>query len=46
MFNPIMMRVYQETGGAGMPGGFGGMPGAGGPGAGAPSGGATADDLD
>ena len=46
LFNPIMMRVYQETGGAGMPGGFGGMPGAGGAGAGAPSGGATADDLD
>jgi len=31
MFNPIMMRVYQEAGGApgGMPG-MGGMPGAGG----------------
>jgi len=26
-FNPIMMRVYQKTGGAGMPGGMGGMPG-------------------
>jgi len=26
-FNPIMMRVYQKTGGAGMPG-AGGMPGA------------------
>jgi L1 cell adhesion molecule like protein len=43
-YNPIMMRIYQETGGAGMPGMPGGMPG--GPGAGAPSGGATADDLD
>ena len=28
-FNPIMMRVYQKTGGAGMPGGMGGMPGGG-----------------
>merc|ERR1712224_286673 len=27
-FNPIMMRVYQQTGGAGMPG-AGGMPGGG-----------------
>jgi heat shock 70kDa protein 1/2/6/8 len=44
MYNPIMMRVYQEAGG--VPGGMpGGMPGAG-AGAGAPSGGATADDLD
>merc|ERR1740138_824210 len=31
-FNPIMMRVYQATGGAGMPGGMGGMPGGGMPG--------------
>merc|ERR1712023_306098 len=30
-FNPIMMRVYQQTGGAGMPG-MGGMPGGGMPG--------------
>merc|ERR1711976_534288 len=30
-FNPIMMRVYQATGGAGMPG-MGGMPGGGMPG--------------
>jgi len=56
-FNPIMMRVYQQTGGAGMPGaggmpggaGFpgGGMPGGGMPG-GAPGGGPTegVDDLD
>jgi L1 cell adhesion molecule like protein len=52
-FNPIMMRVYQATGGAGMPG-MGGMPGgAGFPGGGfpggAPGGGATdagVDDLD
>merc|ERR1719379_365214 len=44
VFNPIMMRVYQQTGGAGMPGGMGGMPG----GAGAPGGGPTegVDDLD
>merc|ERR1712048_1448983 len=44
-FNPIMMRVYQQTGGAGMPGG--GMPGGGMPG-GAPGGGPTegVDDLD
>ena len=36
-YNPIMMRVYQETGGmppGGMPGMPGGMPGAGGAGAG------------
>jgi L1 cell adhesion molecule like protein len=45
MYNPIMMRIYQETGGAGMPG-MGGMPGAGGAPGGAPAGGATADDLD
>merc|ERR1712070_793764 len=55
-FNPIMMRVYQQTGGAGMPGaggmpgGMGGMPGGGmPPGAGgAPGGGPTegVDDLD
>jgi len=39
-FNPIMMRVYQQTGGAGMPGGMGGMPGgAGFPGGGMPGGG-------
>ena len=53
-FNPIMMRVYQQTGGAGMPG-MGGMPGAGMPGGGmppgaggAPGGGPTegVDDLD
>merc|ERR1711988_1161720 len=56
-FNPIMMRVYQQTGGAGMPGaggmpggaGFpgGSMPGGGMPG-GAPGGGPTegVDDLD
>merc|ERR1712023_478530 len=37
-FNPIMMRVYQATGGAGMPG-AGGMPGgAGFPGGGMPGG--------
>merc|ERR1719465_329452 len=44
-FNPIMMRVYQQTGGAGLPGG--GMPGGGMPG-GAPGGGPTegVDDLD
>jgi len=34
-FNPIMMRVYQATGGAGMPG-MGGMPGGGMPGGGMP----------
>ena len=53
-FNPIMMRVYQATGGApgagGMPGMPGGMPGgAGFPGGGMPGGGATdagVDDLD
>jgi len=55
-FNPIMMRVYQQTGGAGMPGGMpgggmpgGGMPGGGMPGgAGAPGGGPSegVDDLD
>jgi len=56
-FNPIMMRVYQATGGAGMPGGMGGMPGGmpggfpggGMPGGGMPGGGATdagVDDLD
>ena len=47
-FNPIMMRVYQATGGAGMPGMPGGMPGGGMPG-GAPGGGAAdsnVDDLD
>merc|ERR1719439_224479 len=53
-FNPIMMRVYQQTGGAGMPG-AGGMPGGGMPGGGmppgaggAPGGGPTegVDDLD
>merc|ERR1740138_327330 len=39
-FNPIMMRVYQATGGAGMPGGMGGMPGGmpGGMGGGMPGG--------
>ena len=44
-YNPIMMRIYQATGGApgGMPGMPGGMPGAGGP-TGGPS--ASADDLD
>ena len=36
-FNPIMMRVYQATGGAGMPG-MGGMPGGGMPGGGMPGG--------
>uniref|UniRef100_A0A7S3IKP8 Heat shock protein 70 n=1 Tax=Strombidium inclinatum TaxID=197538 RepID=A0A7S3IKP8_9SPIT len=49
-FNPIMMRVYQQTGGAGMgggmpggmPGGAGGMPG----GAGAGATDAGVDDLD
>jgi heat shock 70kDa protein 1/2/6/8 len=57
-FNPIMMRVYQATGGAGMPGGMGGMPGGmpgGFPGGGMPGGGmpgaggatdAGVDDLD
>jgi L1 cell adhesion molecule like protein len=55
-FNPIMMRVYQATGGAGMPGGMGGMPGGAGfpgggfpGGAGAPGGAPTdagVDDLD
>ena len=49
-FNPIMMRVYQATGGAGMPGGMGGMPGGGMPGGPMPgAGGATdagVDDLD
>jgi len=45
-----MMRVYQATGGAGMPG-MGGMPGGGMPGGGMPGGGATGptegvDDLD
>jgi L1 cell adhesion molecule like protein len=46
-FNPIMMRVYQEAGGA--PGGMpGGMPGAGGMPGGAPGGApqADVDDLD
>merc|ERR1712196_423995 len=48
-FNPIMMRVYQQSGGApgagGMPGGMGGMPGGmpGGAGAGPTEG---VDDLD
>jgi len=36
-FNPIMMRVYQQTGGQGMPG-MGGMPGGGMPGGGMPGG--------
>jgi len=36
-FNPIMMRVYQQTGGQGMPG-MGGMPGGGMPGGGMPPG--------
>jgi len=54
-FNPIMMRVYQQTGGAGAGGmpGMGGMPGGGMPGGGMPGGaGASAgptegvDDLD
>merc|ERR1739848_699656 len=51
-FNPIMMRIYQATGGApgGMPGGPGGMPDMGGMGGaaagGAPGGGAGVDDLD
>merc|ERR1711912_163116 len=48
-FNPIMMRVYQQTGGAGMPGGPGMPPGGMPPGAGGPPGGepqASADDLD
>jgi heat shock protein 1/8 len=50
-FNPIMMRVYQATGGAGMPGGMPGMPG-GMPGGGMPGGTAggaadsNVDDLD
>merc|ERR1711998_697052 len=49
-FNPIMMRVYQATGGAGMPG-MGGMPGGmgGGMPGGPPGGGAAdagVDDLD
>jgi len=49
-FNPIMMRIYQETGGAGMPG-MPGMPGGGmpgGPGAAGAGGAADAgvDDLD
>ena len=46
-FNPIMMRVYQATGGAGMPGGMPGMPGGGMPGG--TAGGAAdsnVDDLD
>merc|ERR1711957_61949 len=40
-YNPIMMRIYQATGGApgGMPGGMPGAPGAGGPAA-------ADDDLD
>lgn len=42
-FNPIMMRVYQKTGGAGMPG-AGCMPG--GAGAGGPTADAGVDDLD
>merc|ERR1719152_576730 len=37
-FNPIMMRVYQQTGGAGMPGAGGMPPGAGMPGGGMPGG--------
>jgi L1 cell adhesion molecule like protein len=46
-YNPIMMRVYQAAGGAGMPGGMPGMPG-GMPGAGgAPGGGSGGvEDLD
>jgi len=46
-FNPIMMRVYQQTGGAGMPGGMPGMPGGmpGGAGAGGAAD-AGVDDLD
>jgi heat shock protein 1/8 len=42
LFNPIMMRIYQATGGAGMPG-AGGMPDMGGAGA---AGAGQADDLD
>jgi len=55
-FNPIMMRVYQKTGGAGMPGAGGmpggmpgGFPGGGMPGGGMPGGPSTdagVDDLD
>jgi L1 cell adhesion molecule like protein len=46
-FNPIMMRVYQQTGGAGMGGMPGGMPGGMGGAGGAPTGGdAGVDDLD
>lgn len=51
-YNPIMMRIYQATGGAGMPGGMGGMPGGfpGGAGGDMPTGGAGGaggvDDLD
>jgi heat shock protein 1/8 len=49
-YNPIMMRVYQASGGApgGMPGGMGGMPGGMPGGMGGAAGGATAgvDDLD
>jgi L1 cell adhesion molecule like protein len=46
-FNPIMMRVYQQTGGApgGMPGGMPDMGGAGAPTAGG-AGDAGVDDLD
>jgi hypothetical protein len=43
-FYPIMMRDYSETGGAGMPRGFGSLKGT--SGAGARSGGSTADYLD
>jgi heat shock 70kDa protein 1/2/6/8 len=51
-FNPIMMRVYQATGGAGMPGMPGGMPGGmnmpggGMPGGAGGAGDAGVDDLD
>ena len=47
-YNPIMMRVYQQTGGAGMPG-MGGMPGGMNMPGGAGAGGAAdagVDDLD
>jgi heat shock protein 1/8 len=45
LFNPIMMRIYQATGGAGMPG-AGGMPDMGGMGGAGPAGAGQADDLD
>jgi len=44
-YNPIMMRVYQASGGAGMPG-AGGMPGGAGFPGGAPTGGADDIDID